>query len=169
MLLIPVFVALGTLAQGPTSPSTLLPGFTVTTKVLEVPEATKVTLENITRLPNAKTVVQPSVSMLAGNEGKTAILSQLEYPITETAKGQAQWGWSIAATPTEEKDGTIRLAFQLEHSFLAGYNGTLPTITRRSVQTTYRLKSGESFLLPLGKGENKAPLYALVSVTRDRR
>jgi hypothetical protein len=169
MLLVPVFFALGTLVQEPIAQPALLPSFTLTTKVLEIPGATKVTLENIARLPNAKTVVQPSVSMLAGNEGKTAILSHIEYPIAEKTTGQADLGWSIAATPNEEKDGTIRLAFHLEHSFIAGYNGKLPNITRRSVQGTHQFSSGESFLLPLGKGENKTPLYALVSVTRDPR
>lgn len=169
MPLIPVFLALGMLAQEPIAQPALLPSFTVATKVLEVPGTAKVTLENIARLPNTKTVVQPIVSTLAGNEGKTAILSRIEYPIAEKTTGQAELGWSLAATPTEEKDGKIRLAFQFEYSFIAGYNGKLPNITRRSVQTTQRLSSGESFLLPLGKGENKTPLYALVSVTRDPR
>lgn len=164
MFLIPCIFAFGTLAQEPP----LLPSFTITTQVLEVPEGTKVTRENATLLPDAKVLLKPTLSALSGNEAKMFVGDEIKYAIDAKTTGVARAGWSITATATADKDGLIRLAFHPEWSRITGWHQKLPEISTRFVATTSLLKSGEKVLVPFGKGESKTQLYALVTVERNQ-
>ncbi|MCX6369476.1 MAG: hypothetical protein NTX57_22625 [Armatimonadetes bacterium] len=166
MFLVPCLIALTTLIQEPTH-QTILPSFTTSTQIYEVPRDTKVTRENLASLPNAKLVLQPQVASLSGFEAKLSIGDTIKYPINEKMTGTAHTGWSIAATSTEERDNAIWLIFRLEQSQVTGYFQHRPQISSRSVNTTCVLKSGEKVLVPFGKGENKTELYALVTVERN--
>ncbi|WP_309710903.1 hypothetical protein [Armatimonas sp.] len=164
MLLIPCLFVLGALPQQP-----LLPSFTITTKVFEVPEGTKVTRENTDSLSSAKILLQPTIAALSGNKGEMFIGDEIKYTIDEKTTGVAHSGWRIAATASEDKNGMIRLVFHSEWSYITGWYQKLPQISTRFVDTISLLKSGEKALVPFGKSENKLPLYALVTVTRDNR
>ncbi len=163
MFLFPCVLALGALAQEPP----VLPSFTITTQVLELPEGTKVTRENAALLPDAKVLLKPTLRTLSGNEAKMFIGDEIKYAIDAKTTGVAHTGWSITATATEDKDGLIRLAFRPEWSHVTRWHQKLPEISTRFVDTKSLLKSGERVLVPFGKGDNKTHLYALVMVERN--
>jgi type IV pilus assembly protein PilQ len=140
----------------------------------------RATLQALVTQGEARVLASPRIATLSGKQASIDISRVLYFRTAGLPTGgqnglgfpvftvqQVQAGVVLRMTPTVGADGDINLDLQPEASSISGVSAEgLPEVSRRTVNTTLRVKDGETILIgglrqkDISKNVNKVPLLS---------
>lgn len=113
-------------------------------------------IDALATLGKANILARPNLSALDGNPAVTFIGDQIPYVISQSISptgglnvqtGVANAGIQLQVTGRSNGDGTMTIYVHPEISTITQFVGGLPQISRRMVDTTIRIKDGETIAI----------------------
>ena len=104
----------------------------------------------------SRLLANPKVKAIDGKKAMIHVGDELRYPVLQTGVGggaptfsteSVDVGIILEFTPRISSDGWITVELKAESSTVTGFQNSLPQISRRTAETTVRLRDGETMVL----------------------
>lgn len=124
--------------------------------IFRTPYSVASQIDALATLGKANILARPNLSALDGNPAVTFIGDQIPYVISQSISptgglnvqtGVANAGIQLQVTGRSNGDGTMTIYVHPEISTITQFVGGLPQISRRMVDTTIRIKDGETIAI----------------------
>lgn len=124
--------------------------------IFRTPYSVSAKIDALATLGKANILARPTLSALDGNAATTFIGDQVPYIITQSISptgglniqtGIANAGIRLQVSGRSNGDGTMTVYVHPEISTISQFVGTLPQISTRFVDTTIRVKDGETIAI----------------------